>query len=89
MRIIKNDGRLEEFDINKIKTSVENAARDAGALLNASDIRILASDVEKILLNIRKDSLTTSSYEVTGAIIKVLKKDEFYKTLKAYVEFDK
>ncbi|MCF0148784.1 MAG: hypothetical protein HUJ77_10370 [Clostridium sp.] len=89
MKIIKNDGRLEDFDSSKIKTSIENAASDAGSVLNSSDLRILASDVEKILRDIRKDSLVTSSYEVTGAVIKVLKRDEFYNTLKAYVEFDK
>ena len=89
MRIIKKDGRLEEFNIKKVKTSIENAASDTETLLNESDLRILVSDVEKMLFNIRKDSLITSSYEVVGVIFNVLKRDGFSKILKAYVEFEK
>ena len=89
MKIIKKDGRLEEFNINKIKTSIENAANDAGAFLNNSDLKILTSDVEKIILSIRKDINVTSSYEVTGVIFTTLMKDGFVKVLKAYLEFDK
>ena len=89
MKIIKKDGRLEEFNINKIKTSIENAANDAGALLNQSDLKILASDVENTILAIRKDSKITSSYEIIGVIFNVLNKDGFAEILKAYIEFDK
>ena len=89
MRIIKKDGRLEEFNIKKVRTSIEIAACDAEAMLNESDLHILASDVEKMLFNIRKDSLITSSYEVVGVIFNVLKRDGFSKILKAYVEFEK
>ena len=89
MRIIMKDGRLEEFNIKKVRTSIENAASDAEAMLNESDLHILASDVEKMLFNIRKDSLITSSYEVVGVIFNVLKRDGFSKILKAYVEFEK
>lgn len=89
MKIVKKDGRLEEFNSKKIKTSIENSANDCDAVLNESDLKILVSDVEKTLINIRKDSLITSSYEVTGAIFEVLKRDGFNKVLKAYIEFGK
>jgi transcriptional repressor NrdR len=89
MKIVKKDGRLEEFDVRKIKTSIENAANDCDAVLNESDLKILVSDVENTLKNIRKDSFVTSSYEVIGVIFDVLKKDGFNKVIKAYVEFDK
>ena len=89
MNIIKKDGRLEEFNIKKVKTSIENAARDSGAMVNESDLNILVNDVEKVLLKIRKDSLVTSSYEVIGTIFEILKRDGFNSILRAYVEFDK
>lgn len=89
MKIIKKDGRLEEFSINKIKTSIENAAYDSHSFLNESDLNILVSDVVKTIKNIRKDSLITSSYEVIGIIFNVLMRDGFNNVLKAYVEFDK
>lgn len=89
MKIIKKDGRIEEFNINKIKTSIENAAKDSGSFLNSSDLRILAADIEKIIKSIRKDSLITSSYEVTGVIFSTLRNDGFNKILKEYIKFDK
>ncbi|MCR1951605.1 MULTISPECIES: ATP cone domain-containing protein [unclassified Clostridium] len=89
MNIIKKDGRLEKFNIRKVKTSIENAARDCGAMVNESDLNILVGDVEKLLSKIRKDSLITSSYEVIGVIFEVLKRDGFNSILRSYVEFDK
>ncbi|VYU58269.1 hypothetical protein [Clostridium tertium] len=89
MKIIKKDGRIEEFKIEKIKTSIENAANDSESMLNESDLKIIVSDVESILLKIRKDTLITSSYEVIGVIFDILKRDGFNKVLKTYIEFEK
>lgn len=89
MKIIKKDGRLEDFSIRKVKISIENAARDSGAMVNESDLKIIIKDVEKYLLNIRKDSSITSSYEVIGVVFEVLKRDGFKSVLKAYMKFDK
>lgn len=89
MKIIKKDGRLEEFNINKIKTSIGNAASDSGSILNESDLKIIVSDIEKTIITIRKDSLITSSYEVIGIIFNILRKNGFNSILKYYVEFDK
>ena len=89
MKIIKKDGRLEEFDINKIRTSIENAASDSESMLNESDLNTIISDIIKILEKTRKDSLVTSSYEVVGVIFNILKASGFSKLLKSYIEFDK
>ncbi|TGY42826.1 hypothetical protein E5347_08455 [Clostridium sartagoforme] len=89
MKIIKKDGRIEEFNIKKIKTSIENAARDSESMLNESDLKIITSDIENTLLKIRKDTLITSSYEVIGVIFEILKRNGFNSVLKSYVEFGK
>lgn len=89
MKIIKKDGRIEEFNIKKVKTSIENAARDSESMLNESDLKIITSDIENTLLKIRKDTLITSSYEVIGVIFEILKRDGFNSVLKSYVEFGK
>lgn len=89
MKIIKKDGRIEDFNINKIKTSIENAASDGETMLNESDLNILVSDIQNILEETRKDSFITSSYEVIGVIFNILKRDGFSKLLGSYVEFDK
>lgn len=89
MKIIKKDGRIEEFNVKKIRTSIENAARDNESMLNESDLNIITSDIKNALLKIRKDTLITSSYEVIGVIFEILKRDGFNSVLKSYVEFGK
>ena len=89
MKIIKKDCRLEEFNIGKIKTSIENAGRDSETILNESDIKILLEDIEKVLSLIKVNRDTTSSYEVIGIILDILRKDGFNNVLKSYVQFEK
>lgn len=89
MKIIKKDGRLEEFNIGKIKTSIENAGRDSEVILNESDIKILLDDIKKVFTLIEDNRTITSSYEVIGIVLDVLKKDGFSNVLKAYINFEK
>lgn len=88
MQVIKKDGRLEDFKLTKIKTSIENSANEVGVILNESDLIILVKDIESKLLKIREDRLITSSYEVIGVVFSILKRDGFRKVLKSYIEFD-
>lgn len=88
MKIIKKDGRLEEFNSRKIKTSIENSANEVGVILNESDLIILVRDIEEKLLKIREKELMTSSYEVIGLVFSILKRDGFKSVLKSYIEFD-
>jgi len=88
MKIAKKDGRVEEFNSKKIKTSIENSANEVGVVLNESDLIILVKDVEEKLLKIREGDLITSSYEVIGVIFSILKRDGFNSVLKSYIEFD-
>ena len=88
MKIIKKDGRVEEFNSKKIRTSVENSAKEVGITLNESDLIILVEDIEKKILQIREKELITSSYEVVGVVFSVLKRNGFKSVLKSYVEFD-
>lgn len=89
MKIIKKDGRLEEFNIGKIKTSIENAGRDSEVILNESDIKILLDDIKKVFTLIEDNRTITSSYEVIGIVLDILKKDGFNNILKAYINFEK
>lgn len=88
MKIIKKDGRIEEFNSRKIKTSIENSANEVGVILNESDLIILVKDIEEKLLKIREKELMTSSYEVIGAVFSILKRAGFRSVLKSYIEFD-
>ena len=57
MKVIKRDGRLQEFDLSKIKTSIDRASEDAEQPLNESDIENLAKSIEKSLKNYQKGSI--------------------------------
>ena len=88
MKIIKKDGRIQDFDERKIQTSINNASKDLDEMaLNESDIKVIASDVVNTLKKIRKDD-NTSSYEVIGVITDVLVKDGFDILLKSFINFN-
>lgn len=57
MKVVKRDGRLQDFDLNKIKTSIDRASDDARQPLNESDIANLARSIEKGLKNYQKESI--------------------------------
>ncbi|MGG7164721.1 ATP cone domain-containing protein [Clostridium ihumii] len=85
MKLIKKDGRLEEFNEDKIKISIENASDDSEGMLTESDVDIIINDVMSILNNLRHDDVT-SSYEVKGVVISVLSKDRFKKIAEEYAK---
>ena len=88
MKIIKKDGRIQDFDERKIQTSINNASKDLDEMaLNESDIKVIASDVVNTLKKIRKDD-NTSSYEVIGVITDVWVKDGFDILLKSFINFN-
>jgi len=57
MKVIKRDGKLQNFDLKKIKTSIYRASDDASQPLNESDIENVAKSIEKSLKNYQKDSI--------------------------------
>lgn len=87
MKLIKKDGRIQEFESDKIYTSIENASRAVTDLsLNESDLKIIVNDIKLRINKIRKDETPTSSYEVIGVITNVLKENGFTEVLKAFIE---
>jgi len=84
MKIVKRTGKIEDFDLSKIKTSILNSSSDANILLNNSDIKLLIREIEITLKNIRKLEPTTA-YEVRGIVYHVLIKNGFIRIAKAYM----
>lgn len=86
MKVIKKDGRIQEFDSGKILTSIVNASHDVkDATLNESDIKIIVNDIKNKLASLRKDGSPTSSYEVIGVISEILVKDGFTNVLREFL----
>lgn len=66
VKIIKKDGRLEEFRINKIKSNIESAQRVYGVTLN--------TDIEELLATIERR--VENYYELTsGGLLKIIEEE--------------
>lgn len=82
MKIIKKNGRIEEFDGSKIKRSVLNASSEINETLTDSDLKVIENEVLNTLKIINREE--TSSYEIFAIVLNVLKKLEFNDVGKAY-----
>lgn len=89
MDIIKKDGRLEKFNIEKLKTSIENSATDIEVSLTESDLNIITKYAYDIITDTRKENSNTSSYEVRGITIEALLKNGFNSVVYKYLGLNK
>ncbi len=81
MKVIKQDGRLEDFDLNKIKTSIYRASDDAGEPLNSSDIENLARNIKKEIVNHQED---IHSYLIQSLVLGEIERSGFHSVGKYY-----
>ena len=89
MKVIKRDGRLQELDLEKIKISILSATNESKELLNESDVKILVEDINSKIKEVRKEGEDTSSYEISGIVIAILKRDGFSDIREKYVDYEK
>lgn len=89
MKVIKRDGRLQELDLEKIKISILSATNESKELLNESDVKILVEDINSKIKEVRKEGEDTSSYEISGIVIAILKRDRFSDIIEKYVGYEK
>ncbi|MCB2288807.1 ATPase [Clostridium sp. CS001] len=82
MRVIKQDGRLQDFDLSKIETSIYKASDDANEPLNTSDIKNLSGNVEKEITELQKDSI--HSYLIKSIVLSEIEKLGFHIVGKYY-----
>lgn len=85
MKVLKKDGRLQDLNPDKIKTSILNSAAETVAIVNDSDVKILVNDVVRVLEDVRGKNGETSSYEIIGVLLDVLRKDGFNTVAQAYL----
>jgi transcriptional repressor NrdR len=84
MEIIKNNGRIEEFNLSKIKHSILNASTEINEPLTDADLKIIEKEVLNILKVLNREQ--TSSYEIFAIVLKVLSKLGFMHVCKAYLK---
>ncbi len=72
MKVIKRDGRIQDFDINKILLSVENASDGADAPMASSDISNIGEDVQEKIDNYGSGHIHSS--KIHKFVVEALKK---------------
>ncbi|SHK43832.1 ATP cone domain-containing protein [Hathewaya proteolytica DSM 3090] len=85
MKIVKRSGKIVDFSMDKIKTSIETSACDINFSLTSSDINILMDDLSSLLINLRSEDGLTSSFEVRGLIYEVMMKHGFKDVCRSYM----
>ncbi len=85
MEIRKKDNRVENFEVEKLERSIKNSAKDIKFDLNTSDIKFISDGVLKKLNLIHDINKITTSYEVIGVTIEVLKENKFDLIIPSYL----
>ena len=78
-------GSCEDFQIQKLERSIKNSASDINIVFNNSDIKLLCNEIMKELSVACKDNDLTSSYEIVGVTLSVLKNNNFGKVINSYL----
>lgn len=86
MKITKRDKTIENLELDKIKTSIENSAYDINFILTLSDINIIIKDIKIILESLHCFDGTTSTYEVRGIIYHTLINNGFSEIASSYMK---
>ena len=87
MKVIKKDGRIQSFDISKVRSSILGASIDSNTIINESDLKIVSNRVVKVLNSIREENWITSTYEIFAVIIDSLNKYRFKDIASAYLGY--
>ena len=87
MKVIKKDGRIQSFDISKVRSSILGASIDSNTIINESDLKIVSNRVVKVLNSIREENGIASTYEIFAVIIDSLNKYRFKDIASAYLGY--
>jgi len=85
MLVLKKNGTFQEFDIEKIKKSIDNCKCNLDCYMNEGDINALAEEFNKIFSQVTKNNHHTSSYEIRGIVYHVLMENGFTNVARSYM----
>lgn len=87
MKVIKKDGRIQEFDIDKIKITLGYVSDEVKQPLTFSDIDMVARKVERAVLESNDNTIHSS--DIQKIVLKELKEAGFNYIAKRYDEYKK
>ena len=86
LKVVKKDGRIEDFISEKIKVSISNCADDVKLHFNQKELDIIAKEVEDIIIKIRGKDGQTSAYEIRAVVTRVLRNMGYSKVAICFYE---
>ncbi len=87
MKVKKRNGSIQDFDLDKIRLTLENTSDELGKPLTGADLRLLMGAIEENIMGLEKKIL--ESKEIYGIVIDELRNFGFEQIRKAYEEFRK
>ncbi|HCW72731.1 MAG TPA: hypothetical protein DHM90_01855 [Clostridiaceae bacterium] len=89
LKVVKRDGRISDFARDRIKISVANSARDSEIQVTEKELELIADSVEKTIVKVRGADGITSTYEIRGVVVRVLKEMGYRNIAKDFYEGEK
>ncbi|WP_459128802.1 ATP cone domain-containing protein [Guggenheimella bovis] len=77
MKLLKKDGRIQDYDVKKLETSLLLTADDIQFPLSQKEAELLGKKVTEILTSLRGEDGLTSSFEVRGVTVEVLLENKY------------
>lgn len=85
MKVIKRDGRIQEFEMRKIILTLEKASDEAGTPFTRSDIENITRGIEKKVLSKYEDKINVD--QILNIVVDQLREDGFGRTAQYYENY--
>ncbi len=86
LQVYKRDGRLEDFNHEKLLTSLINTGRDMQFTLNQRETELMIQDVENAIVSLRGKNGITSTYEIAAILMNILRSVGYSKLAYTYYQ---
>lgn len=87
MKVIKKSGRVQEFDLEKIKLTLERVSDEVNKPFTDSDINKLTKAIHKVILAIGKEYV--HSFQIHQIVVDELKAAGFTHIAQAYDNYQR
>ena len=87
MKVRKKNGSIQDFDISKIRLTLERVSDEQGMPFTGSDLRMLTESIHEEIEKMQKEIV--SSAEIHEIVVERLKIFGFTQIAEAYDSFEK
>lgn len=85
MKVLKRNGTLQDYNLDKIKLSIERASDEVEQPFTLSDIEVLSRDIHREVTKLERDII--QSEEIHNIVYNQLNSSGFSKIAKRYANY--